>query len=357
MYYQVKQGDTLRRVAAEHNIRVSDILELNRELDEYAYIYPGMLLNTPSEKVVGTREATIGTCCEEFNNFDVKKCVESLGNMPDVSTEIIGSSVLGKPLYSVSIGTGKKHLFYSGAWHGNEWLTSKFLCDWCEQLMETKEKGGWLFGYPVRDILKEVTVHIVPMVNPDGVELVQQGIYPKHPHYKEVLAINRGGLQFDHWSANIRGVDLNHQWPAGWQKEADESPQEPWPRHYSGRNPLTEPEAIAIYDWSLKHDFEYVLAFHSQGQMIFWGYNGLEPEISKDMVHRLSLKSSYVPIHTADSDAGYKDWFIQKTGRPGFTIEVGVGVNPLPLRAYSEIWANNLLLALEGLTLTKLMKK
>src|SRR5690606_25510922 len=120
----------------------------------------------------------------------------------------------------------------------------------------------------------EVTLYCVPLVNPDGVELVLQGVYDGHPFREEVLKINKGVERFDHWSANIRGVDLNHQWPAGWDKEAEESPQQPWPRHYSGKAPLTEPEALAIYHFTRAHSFEYVLAFHSQGQLIYWGYDG-----------------------------------------------------------------------------------
>ena len=42
------------------------------------------------------------------------------------------------------------------------------------------------------------------------------------------------------------------------------------------------------------------------------------------------------------SFAGYKDWFIQKFRRPGYTIEAGSGQNPLPIGQFDEIYRNNL---------------
>ncbi len=42
------------------------------------------------------------------------------------------------------------------------------------------------------------------------------------------------------------------------------------------------------------------------------------------------------------SFAGYKDWFIQTYNRPGYTIEVGEGTNPLPLSQFDEIYNDNI---------------
>ena len=38
--------------------------------------------------------------------------------------------------------------------------------------------------------------------------------------------------------------------------------------------------------------------------------------------------------------AGYKDWFIQTYNRPGYTVEAGSGVSPLPLSEFPKIWRN-----------------
>jgi g-D-glutamyl-meso-diaminopimelate peptidase len=350
----VKEGETINKVAQQYQIRVIDLLLNNQRLEnEFQYIYPGELLFIPELANVNNKNEAPFECKKEYGPSDLEEDVKTLRKNYSsvVSVQKIGHSVMGKPIYAFVIGKGKKEVFYSGGWHANEWMTSKFLMLFLKMLLQHYQSNLPFFHYQVSKILEDVKLYIVPMVNPDGVELVQQGIYEEHPFFYSVLNINKGARRFEHWSSNIRGVDLNHQWPAGWDIEAKESPQVPWPRHYSGKAPLTEPEVKSVYHLTKKQNFAYVLAFHSQGQVIYWGYKNLEPSKSQEMVQRLSLVSSYQPVRTADSDGGYKDWFIQETGRPGFTIEVGVGTNPLPFSAFSEVWSNNSLLALEGLIL------
>ncbi|MFC0559835.1 M14 family metallopeptidase [Halalkalibacter alkalisediminis] len=351
MKYTVQLGDTIAKVAYKFKVRPFDLLLFNPHIySDQSYLSPGQDIHIPQitmEQSLNDNDVQLKT---EFGQADLEKKIPDFKKQ-GIRVEIIGYSVMNKPLYALAIGSGKKEIFYSAGWHANEWHTSKFITQYIEELALYQQQGFSWHGYDIEKILREVTLYVVPLVNPDGVDLVLQGIYDEHPYSKEVLNINKGMTRFEHWSSNIRGVDLNHQWPAGWEIEAKESPQQPWSRHYSGKAPLTEPEAKAVYQFTKQHSFAYVFAFHSQGQVIYWGYRGMEPSESKGMVERLSLVSSYTPVHTADSDGGYKDWFIQETGRPGFTIEVGVGTNPLPIHAYGEIWSNNCLLALEGLVL------
>ncbi len=348
MRYIVKHGDTIASVAYSFGIRPFDLLLHNPSIySEQSYLPVGCELIIPEKNATPSEMID---CLTEFGHRDLERLLPQL-EQDKVIVEEIGYSVMNKPLYALAVGRGEKEIFYSGGWHANEWHTSKFLALFLKRLAQFDRKREKWFRYDVANILDEITLYVVPLVNPDGVDLVLQGVYEGHPYRDEVLRMNKGVERFEHWSSNIRGVDLNHQWPAGWKREADESPQQAWSRHYSGQAPLTEPEAIAIHQFTCRHAFEYVLAFHSQGQLIYWGYEGLEPKESGEMAKRLSLVSSYTPIRTADSDAGYKDWFIQEMRKPGFTIEVGVGTNPLPPSAFAEVWSNNILLALEGLTL------
>ena len=48
--------------------------------------------------------------------------------------------------------------------------------------------------------------------------------------------------------------------------------------------------------------------------------------------------------------AGYKDWFIQEYDRPGYTIEAGKGINPLPMDQFDQIYRDNVGILLGGMT-------
>lgn len=98
-----------------------------------------------------------------------------------------------------------------------------------------------------------------------------------------------------------------------------------------------------------KRNFSRVLAFHTQGEVIYWGFDNLEPKESEPIVTEFGRVSGYQPIKTIESYAGYKDWFIQEWQRPGFTVELGFGVNPLPLSQFDEIYQKSLGIFLAGL--------
>ncbi|TSB46873.1 M14 family metallopeptidase [Alkalicoccobacillus porphyridii] len=351
MNYVVKKGDTVSLVAYHHQIRPFDLMLLNPSIRfEYDYLPVGKNLLLPKQaRFIKNISLDNDLLCEYgANQLEQDRLrLEELG----IKASVIGFSVLGQPLYAWVIGTGKKTCLYSGGWHANEWHTSKFLSRFMMSYVEKQQAKEQWYGFDLTELFKRVQLHVIPMVNPDGIELVLQGLYEGHPYEHQVKDINQGITRFNHWSANIRGVDLNHQWPAGWAQEAKGSPHQPWPRHYGGPHPLSEPEAMAVYEYTKQIQPDYVLAYHSQGQVIYWGYRGMEPAESEEMVQRLCQASSYTAIRTAESDAGFKDWFIKDTHKPGFTIEVGSGVNPLPPQSFSEIWTNNARMGLVGLTL------
>lgn len=117
----------------------------------------------------------------------------------------------------------------------------------------------------------------------------------------------------------------------------------PGPRDYVGSAPLSEPESRALYDYTLAHDFQLTMSYHSQGQVIYWQYLDYLPKNSREIGETLSALSGYALEETPHESghAGYKDWFIQSYDRPGYTIEVGLGESPLPLSQFDQIYRDN----------------
>ncbi|MDX5473977.1 MAG: M14 family metallopeptidase [Bacillaceae bacterium] len=288
---------------------------------------------------------------QKMNSSSLYKNIHHLEKMfPFIKVETIGHSVLGKPIHHLQVGRGKKKVHFNGSFHANEWITTvvimKFLNDYLHSLINaTPVRSLYMFPF-----YEEVTLSIVPMVNPDGVDLVLNGLPKDSEHAQEVLNINQGMDEFTAWKANIRGVDLNNQYPANWDIEKERKiPKRPAPRDYPGDAPLTEPEAQVMAKLAEKENFDRVLAFHTQGEEFYWGYEGFEPQVSHNLSKEFESVSSYKAVQYVDSHAGYKDWFIKEFQKPGFTLELGKGINPLPLSHFPNVYKKTLGIMLAAL--------
>ncbi|MDW7614552.1 M14 family metallocarboxypeptidase [Peribacillus simplex] len=268
---------------------------------------------------------------------------------PFIKVESIGRSVLGKELHEVRVGKGDKFIHYNGSFHANEWITSAVLMKWLNDLLLAVTNDRTLCGMDCMPFYREVTISMVPMVNPDGVELVLKGEEAAEGKF-DVLKMNNGNPAFYAWKANIRGVDLNNQYPANWEIEKQRKiPKAPAPRDFPGETALSEPEALAMKELAKRRNFERVLALHTQGKEFYWGYEGHEPEQAANVAREFEERSGYRAVQYIDSHAGYKDWFIQEFKRGGFTIELGKGINPLPLSHLPGIYKDTVKILMAGL--------
>jgi g-D-glutamyl-meso-diaminopimelate peptidase len=288
----------------------------------------------------------------------VEEIVEALSNTyPAVRSGRIAVTAFGRPIHTLAIGSGPRRVLYSAAHHANEWLTSTVLLKFVEDYAQAIQSGGTIGGVDARELERTATIYLVPMVNPDGVDLVTGVLTPGQEQYERARAIARDypNIPFpEGWKANLNGVDLNLQYPAGWLQAREikfsQGYTSPAPRDYVGRFPLSQIEAQALYDYTERIDPAIVIAWHSQGEVIYWQYADIEVPGARELAEQFARLSGYALEDTpyASSFAGYKDWFIQAYRRPGFTIEVGTGTNPLPLSQFDDIYRSSLPILVEG---------
>lgn len=274
---------------------------------------------------------------------------------PFLQTELLARTSFGRPIRAVTIGRGERRVLYSAAHHANEWLTATVLLKFLEDYAQALETDGTIGGMSARALYESVTIAMVPMVNPDGVDLVTGAATQAEREQAQALAAFYPNIPFpDGWKANLNGVDLNLQYPAGWltarEIKFSQGYTRPGPRDFVGRFPLSQPEVQALADYTQRIDPEIVIAWHSQGEVIYWQFGGIEVEGARELAERFADLSGYRLEDTPynSSFAGYKDWFIQTYRRPGFTIEVGTGENPLPLSQFEEIYTASLPILVAG---------
>ena len=270
---------------------------------------------------------------------------------PELRSEVLTTSAFGRQLRTLTMGSGDRQVLFTAAHHANEWITALVLLKFAEDLAQAAASNSRIYGIEARTILKAATIHLVPLVDPDGVDLVTGAIRPGTLAYETArsLSLNYPQIPFpEGWKANLLGVDLNLQYPALWLRAREikfsQGFTRPGPRDYVGRAPLSQLESRALAELTEQIDPALVLAYHTQGKVIYWQFQDIFVPGAQALAEEFARLSGYAleEVPEESSYAGYKDWFIQSFRRPGFTVEVGSGINPLPLSQFDEIYRDNL---------------
>jgi g-D-glutamyl-meso-diaminopimelate peptidase len=339
--YIIRPGDTIFNIARRYYTTINAILTANPGLNPNALIVGQRIIVPYGIDIVFTDiDYTYDIIDRQIRGLRVR--------YPFIEVGVAGNSVMGKNIYSIRLGRGSNQVSYNASHHSNEWITTPLLMKFLENFAKAYSVGGSIRGYSIPDIWNRSSIYIVPMVNPDGVDLVNYWPNYTNPTYVQAAKINTTGLPLPRvWKANIRGTDLNLNYPADWEKEhqleIEQGITGPAPRDYGGPAPLSEPESTAMVNFTRQHDFRLVIAYHTQGEVIYYQYGNLTPSESQRIAELFSRVSGYAISQNPGeaSYAGYKDWFIQDFRRPGFTIEVGRGIPPLPLSQFSTIYQQN----------------
>lgn len=328
----IGQKDAFWRLALHYNLSIDALLLVNQKRNPNTF-EQGEVVYIPKRIIKPVIQGQTFYDSTQLET-DLKKLVD---RYPFISTSTIGQSVRGKPIHELRFGKGDLKLHFNASFHANEWITTPILLQLVNTFLLALTNHRTIRGLDIQALYQRIELSIVPMVNPDGVDLVLHG--PLESELEDLIRLNGGSNDFVGWKANIRGVDLNNQFPAKWEIEKERKiPKSPAARDFPGNEPLTEPEAIAMAQLAKERNFHRLLAFHTQGEEFYWGYEGLEPREAHIIAKEFERVSGYRSVQYIDSHAGYKDWFIQEFKQAGFTIELGKGINPLPLSQYRKIY-------------------
>ncbi|WP_197028347.1 M14 family zinc carboxypeptidase [Bacillus sp. EB01] len=263
-----------------------------------------------------------------------------------IQVKVIGKSEYGRNLYAIGLGKGSANVFVNGSHHAREWMTTTLNMYMINHYAEAYTKNTSIGGYNARTILNQTTLWFVPMINPDGVKLQQEGLkaFPQSMH-ASLKKMNEGSTNFKRWKANAKGVDLNRQYNAGWK--ALKGPTAPRYKDFKGYAPQSAAETKAVIKFVNGINPEMAVSYHSSGKILYWKYSQTGSQYTRDHTYAKKIGSltGYRLVYPQGipSGGGFTDWFTSYKKRPGFTPEISKPVyetNP-PLSEFAGAWREN----------------
>ncbi len=104
-----------------------------------------------------------------FKHSDIVPLIEQLQNKNIFKVDKVGKSIEGRDIYLISLGTGKTKVFLWSQMHGDEPTATAALFDIFNLFLDDN-------AYPElkKFLLSNLSIYIIPMVNPDGAEVFQR---------------------------------------------------------------------------------------------------------------------------------------------------------------------------------------
>ena len=278
----------------------------------------------------------------------IENLTQLSSNHPVVEFSYIGNSILDRPIPLITLGdkNAEKSVLYVGTHHACENICTSVLLRFINEYIGAYERFGQICQINMHYLNKMRKIHIVPMLNPDGVEYRLHGLENNNPIKDRVIAYNEGN-DFSKWQSNARGVDLNHNYNAYFEeyKEIERARGiTNGKTKYSGEYPESEPEVSALCSFIRynQDNLDAVLSLHTQGEEIYYSSRGKIPKKSYHVSKILSRMTKYSLSEPSDtaSYGGLTDWLINELDIPAFTIECGKGENPLPISQLPIIYAS-----------------
>lgn len=284
---------------------------------------------------------------------DIQALKQAYGDK--ITVNVIGTSLDGRSIYDIILGNpqAESHILMQGAIHAREYMTPLVMMSQLEYALANYDTGNYNFK-PISRMLKKVAIHFIPMTNPDGVTLSQFGVDAIRSEelkqtirnsYASDVSLGRTSDSFEvyltKWKANAGGVDLNYNFPYGWN-ELSTKLTAPSSASYKGPNPFSEPESQALASIADQYPWAITVSYHSQGEVIYWttSSNGAEMA-SNTLAESISVMTGY-RMDSSDGKGGFKDWMQSKENAvPGVTLEVGRTPCPVPFSEFGTVWKQN----------------
>lgn len=269
-------------------------------------------------------------------------CQAFVNAYPELITmETCGTSTCGTDIILLKMGTGEKKALITGGIHSREDITVNYVMRCVETYAEAYySKSGKLGTYEIKEMLQEWTLYIVPLMNPDGVDIVNGDLMPLY---------NGGQPLSEEDSFNFKntatGVNLNRNFPFYWgYSDPQINATTPDADSYIGASEASEPETRAMMKLCEENAFEWLYSFHVQGNMLYWADSVNDnAEKAEVLSNRLVVNCKFNLMRSstiAGASGGFENWFRQEYDKPGFCIELIEDKWSTSVNKYFEVKTN-----------------
>ncbi len=240
----------------------------------------------------------------------------------------IAKTSQGHDIWAVRISTDfntadqKPAAIYMGGHHAREHLSVELPLMWAQYLVSQYRAGD----ARIVKLLNSRDIHIIPSVNPDGMEYdIKDGAYKM---WRKNRSVNQDGTF---------GVDLNRNY--GFQWGTGGSSSDTTSDVYKGTTPFSEIETTAIKNYIEAHtNITVLLTFHSYSALVLypWGhkYDGIDVVPDKNvhavMAKKMSEWNGYQPMQSSElyiASGDTTDWSYGVHKIISFTFELDPSSN------------------------------
>ncbi len=270
------------------------------------------------------RTAVAGKKINHRRATDYRTLAEYMGELavqyPEVELGYIGTSILERPIPVMTIGENKTNrgVLYLGGIHGTDNLTPAVLLRFVNDYVDFLKSGKRMYSVNLPYLFAHRTIHVIPMLNPDGYEIKRHGAV--NEVVRERLLRQNGSENFLHWRGNARGVDLWRNFTECEELPSDD--EEVCPAGTPGLSPGSEPEVSALANYlRIFDEISMVLSIHTCGDGIRYFTSGKYAARSRTIGRLLSRMTgcmlSDMPANP-ESGGSLTDWFIREQNKPAF---------------------------------------
>lgn len=269
--------------------------------------------------ISNTKSEVVDIMC--FNYNALQEHIEKIKESFDfVSIASIGKGWCKRNIYSLSIGDGESSVLFLADFSDTAGITSEILLTFFERLCVAYKNDLKISAVKIRSILREQKIVIVPITNPDGLEIsCSDG---ENALCYKGLVQRAADNNFSEWISNARGVEIDKNFPYRFS-DTKSIMKNSSAFGYKGPFEASELETQAIISFCRDIHPKYTITLSCSGEYISCQCSKCASDCA--MMTQVFKSVSGLPIKRikpCEAYGSFGGWFAKSFSAPSFCFSV-----------------------------------